>query len=366
MARFMPSSVQDGVVLALESAPIHYFFPRRENKMKARALHLAVALATVGFTSLAAANAILVSPNGTVRIGINDSGSLDTTAGGQTAGIGYNFTGQGGRTGFQDALTPGCPCEAWGVAANGIGGQVGESTGNQGITVNAPGSTATTFTSNTALTALSGLSVTQTYSIGAQTATGALFQNTITLHNGTGATITDLRFARAMDWDVPPTEFSEFVTIQGTGSTPSLLHSTDNGFANANPMTATGDTGIIGPVNADGTTGPSDHGALFVFGFGALADGEDFTFNIFYGAGRDASDALALLGLIGPELYSLGMSSSGGTAARNLPTFVFAFNGVGGDVIVPPDGGGAVPAPASLALIGLGAIALAARRKRER
>ncbi|MDT3677673.1 MAG: PEP-CTERM sorting domain-containing protein [Burkholderiaceae bacterium] len=329
--------------------------------MKVRAVSLTVALVTAGFTSLAAANAILVSPNGYVRIGINDSGSLDTSAGGQTAGIGYRFP-----SGFADALTPGCPCEAWGVSANGLGGQVGETTGNQNITINAPSSTATTFTSNTALSTLPGLTVTQTYSIGAQSATGALFQDTVTIHNGTGAAITDLRYARAMDWDVPPTTFSEFVTIQGTGTTPSLLHSTDDGFANANPLTATGNAGIIGPVNADGTTGPADHGALFVFGFGGLADGADFTFNIFYGAGANRSDAVALLGLISPELFSLGMSNAGGSAATGSPTFVFAFNGVGGEVIIPPpdDGGGSVPAPAGLALLGIGGLALIARRRR--
>jgi hypothetical protein len=315
-------------------------------------------LSAAVFASMASA-ATLVSPNGYAQLGINDDGSLVNGE----IGIGYRFTGQAGLSGFQDALSPGCSCEAWGVSANGIGGQVGQDTGNQNISVLGTSSGAGTFTSRTALSTLAGLTITQTFSVGAQTSTGALFQNTVTIHNGTGATVTDLRYARAMDWDVPPTEFNEYVTIAGTGTTPSLLHSTDDGFANANPLTAVFNTGIIGPVNDDGTTGPNDHGALFVFGFGELLDGEDFSFNIFYGAGANFSDARALLSEISPELYSLGQSaSSGGGAADNLPTYVFAFNGVGGDVVVPPPSD--IPAPASLGLLAAGLIALGAKRRR--
>lgn len=64
------------------------------------------------------------------------------------------------------------------------------------------------------------------------------------------------------------------------------------------------------------------------------------------------------------ELYSLGMSTDSGVAARDLPTYVFAFNGVGGEVVVPPNG--SVPVPASLALLGIGAVGMAMRRRRER
>ena len=85
---------------------------------------------------------------------------------------------------------------------------------------------------------------------------------------------------------MPPTEFSEYVTHKGTTTTATLLHSTDNGFANANPITAIWDGGIVGPINSDGTTGPADHRSLFVFGFGDLADGGNYKFNIFYERAR--------------------------------------------------------------------------------
>jgi hypothetical protein len=186
--------------------------------------------------------------------------------------------------------------------------------------------------------------------------------NTVTIHNGTGATVSDVRYGRAMDWDVPPTEFDEYVTVAGTGTTTSLLRSTDDGFAAPLPLSGVTNDGIIGPVDADGTTGPADHGAFFIFGFGDLDVDESYTFNIFYGAGANRADALSLLSEVSPELYSLGQSSGGEGPANNLPTYVFAFNGVGGEVVVPPG----VPEPASWAMMvgGFGLAGCALRRRR--
>jgi hypothetical protein len=319
-------------------------------------------IAGVGLTSVlgvtgAGAQGLIVSPNNTTQIGINDNGSLDTDTSAGFVGLGYNFTGQGGRTGFQDALTPGCACEAWGVSANGIGGQVGDTTGNDNIGVNPSSTGAGTFTSSTYLLSLPGVTVTQTYSLSNENASGALFVDSVVIHNGTGAEVTDLRYTRAMDWDVPPTEFAEYTTFVGTGTTSTLLRSTDNGFASANPLTAVSDPGIDGPIDADGTTGPDDHGALFTFGFGNLADGADYKFNIYYGAAADQAGALGLLSAVGPELYNLGQSSyidgggEDGPIRTDLPTYVFAFNGVGGTVVVPSSG---VPEPSTWAMLLLG------------
>lgn len=323
---------------------------------------LACAVVAGMISTAASASQILVTANGQVRIGINDSGELNVGS----TGIGYNFSGQGGRLGFQDALSPGCPCESWGVSANGLGGQVGQNTGNQNISILAPTSAPGSFTSNTALATVPGLTITQKFSISNETATGGLFRAQVTLTNTTGATMTDVRYARAMDWDVPPTEFSEYVTHVGTGTTSTLLRSTDNGFANANPISAVFDTGIVATPNTDGDQGgASDHGSLFVFGLGNLDPGESYTLSIFYGAGANEADALALLGAVSPELYSFGQSNGGSGPAEGLPTFIFAFAGVGGSVVVPPTG---VPEPATLGLFGIGLLGLSAvaRRRRNR
>jgi len=331
--------------------------------------YLLASAALMGFSSVASAQGYLISPNGQVQIGIVATGNLDVsgTPGG-FVGIGYNFTGQGGRTGFQDALTPGCPCEGWGVAGNGAGNSVGQAFGNSGISLVSQTQTATSFTSVTTA-AGSGLTVTQVFTLGTQTATGALFQDQVTITNSTGATVTGVQYGRAMDWDVPPSEFREAVTHGGVGTTASLVHSTDDGFANADPITAVTNGGLNGTPNTNGYQGIQDHGSLFVFGFGDLADGASKTFNIFYGAGIDTADAFKLLSNISPELYSIGQSTVfdpttfGYVADPTAPTFVFAFNGVGGAVIVPPEDPTGVPAPAGLGLFGMALLGFAAVRR---
>jgi len=301
-------------------------------------------------SSAALAAATIVSTNGSTRIGINDTGSLDNPSG---VGIGYNFTGQGGRFGFNDALTPGCTCEGWGVSADGLGsGSANTSVGGTvNLTVDSTVSGAGTFQSNTHLGS-GGLNISQTFTQAVQTATGALFRDTVVLTNTSGGTLSNVRYGRAMDWDVPPTEFNEYVTIKGTGTTTTLEHSHDDGFQSGNPLTSgaatTFGTGLIPDKTDADHSGPSDHGSYFGFNFGSIADGASYTFSIFYGAGVNEADALLLLSLISPELYSLGESN---TAAKGteFPTYAFAFSGVGGSVVVPP-----VPEPSTWIMMILG------------
>jgi type IV pilus assembly protein PilY1 len=207
---------------------------------------------------------------------------------------------------------------------------------------------------------LSSIRVTQAY---APSASANLYQDTVTIMNTGASAISDLVYRRLMDWDVEPTAFNEYVTIQGWPAS-ALLHTSDDGFESGNPLSSY--SGIIAPDNTNFTdSGPYDHGALFDFSFGSLAAGDTITFMIYYGAALNEADALAPLGAVGAEVFSLGQSRDnidGSTPDRS--TFIFAFSGVGGTP-VPPSG---VPEPSTWAmmLLGFGAVGFGLRADRKK
>jgi type IV pilus assembly protein PilY1 len=319
--------------------------------------------------------AIIISGN--IALGVNDEGHLNTLVpGGITTtntnngdvGLAYNFGSATGGPDWQDATAPGCLCEGWGVSGSGFSGYANIDGGDyplflgvdgvQNLTVDSFTSTASTITSSVHLTSFSDLAVTQHYSVAVA---GALFEDRVTItNNSTTDTITDVRYVRVMDWDIPPTEFDEYVTIVGTGTTADLENSHDNGFNTANPLgpfqpsldPATEDVDFV-------DNGPADHGAYFRFLFGDLAPGESKEFSIFYGAAPSERSALLALGAVGTELYSLGQWVGDPTFGTPV-TFMFAFEGVGGVPLEP------IPEPASMLLLGTGLAGLAGIRRRKR
>jgi type IV pilus assembly protein PilY1 len=336
-----------------------------KTKTQTTVLATALGLLLAAGTAHAAASLTIGAGIGSVKLGVQDFGNLNmgsgiTKNGGTNSGSpGYaaGSVGPGSLglaifldgvgdpsargAGYYDSTSPGCLCEGWGVSASGAGaGADVDVGGNANLTLDSFTSSATNLVSKVHMTA-GGLSVTQDYHVALGGASTSTFEDTVTITNTTGGTLTNVTYRRVMDWDVPYTEFSEAVTIQGWPAT-NLVQSGDDGFDNPNPLTAA--HSIACPMNTNFTdcSPSSDHGALFDFNFGSLAAGASKTFKIFYGATLNERTALAALGAVGAEVYSLGQSDGphapgdpGDPVAGTPATYFFGFAGVGGTPLVP-------------------------------
>jgi hypothetical protein len=202
-----------------------------------------------------------------------------------------------------------------------------------------------------------------------------LYENQVTIENIGSVAVDSLTYRRIMDWDIEPTPFNEYVTIDWTGSggdgstankPTALLNFNDNGFSSPNPLVPI--SSPIGPGTCSTANvafidcGPNDHGAVFDFGFGTLAAGQKKTFSIFYGGAGNTAGAYAALAAVGAEIWSLGKPSTLGNPASGEPnTFIFAFKGVGGTPIATD-----VPEPGSvLGLLAIGALGAGSILKRK-
>ncbi|MCA1570423.1 MAG: DUF11 domain-containing protein, partial [Chloroflexi bacterium] len=270
--------------------------------------------------------------NGAVLLAVNPEGHLNAPDGsGSPAGpgnVGLMFIPTG-----NDSTSPGCLCEGWGAADAGtaISGYANISTdgGVNNMELESFESTASTAVSTVNIE--DTLRVTHDYHPSGPTPN--LYEATVTIQNMTDAALSDIRYRRVMDWDIEPTAFSEFVTVDG-GSATNLLFTSNDGFGTANPLGPRSDRGFTGDFVDQG---PDDHGALFDFGFAALDAGEALTFNIYYGASATETGALEAINAVGAEVYSLGQPSTEDGPSLGTPnTFVFAFAGVGGDPIFSP------------------------------
>ena len=293
----------------------------------------ALAAALLGFSAEAAFGGAVIS-NGTVALGVNDTAQLNYNDGARFVGVTYEATGN-------DGTRAGCECEGWGAGVADPGGNFSgnadnDTTGPGGDNLDLVSFTADASTAKSVVTIDDKLQVTHEFA--PSPATPNLYEIKVTVENIGAATLPDVRYTRLMDWDVEPTAFDEFVTIQ-RGTTPApagdLILSNDNGFDSPDPF---GDHSPLDPAseNADYTDkGPDDHGALFDFSFGSLAAGEKKEFSIFYGAAGTETAANAAISAAALELYSLGQPD-GGELTGEPNTFIWGFKAVGGEPVIPP------------------------------
>lgn len=307
------------------------------NRLKITLSALGLAAFTVG-----AHAAPVVLNTGLLQMGVNDDASL----GGQAVG----FVGPTG-----DAIMPGCLCEGWGAAANGVGNWTYGETGTNGV-VSAQLTTTTAtgagLSAQSVVNLANGLQVTHSYS---SAAGGALFKVSINLLNNSAATLADVRYARTLDWDVTPGYFDfNYTTVYGgtpTGPGGKVLTTSTNPFAAPNPMSVRSQEQDQNVVNS-----PGDKGGFFVFGFGDIAAGESYSFDTYIGANESVDGLLADLGSVGVEAYSYTTGSDAGFA----PAYGYGFAGLGLPPILD------VPEPSVIALTALALLGAGAATRRRR
>ncbi len=338
----------------------------------------AVAFAAGAMALAGTAQAGAIISNGTLMLGVNSEGHLNTPYDSDPKGIGFmglRFIPTGGAS-----TEPGCQCEGWGVGIRSLGASGWASLDSGGIanlTVVSFTSDATSARSIVDVNGVTGaplLRVVHDYHPLASTP--YLYEVSVAIINTSGSDLAagDLVYRRVMDWDISPTEFSEYVTIQGVPAVMGLaggnnVYRTDNnGFNSANPFSfdAYGMTNVNFVDN-----GPKDHGALFDFEFGALAAGATRTFNTYYGAAPDEATAdlarFMVNGDVSDEdiaLYSYGQPSVAGGPDLGQPnTFIWGFGTKGTGVLTP-----VVPEPETYAMMlaGLGLMGAVARRRKQR
>jgi len=314
-----------------------------------------------------------VISNGTVQLGVNSDGSLNYDCSAASDPVCPDPSPSTGVVGLRfvplnlESTAPGCLCEGWGMAdaGSGLTGSANQDIGAANLTVDsfsAPSATRAISTVTISDPSLPGYSMQVTHDYQPSGLSPNLYEATVTVKNTGTQPITDLRYRRAMDWDIDPTAFDEWVTNQGTS--PQLLFSSDDGFASTDPLAGPSyidSETVCGPgytgacqftdLGSGGTFPgvdvPDDHGGLFDFGFGSLAVNESKTFKVYYGAAPSEAAAQSALAAGGAQVYSLGESNCGGDSVDTCfdegtagvtqgkpATFMFGFVTTTGDLSI--------------------------------
>jgi hypothetical protein len=302
---------------------------------------LAIALAAIAPAATAAA----IIDNGTVQLGINDTGNLNVPGGvpslSGTTDVGLRYLPTGA-----ESTAPGCLCEGWGVGDrnSGVAGYANVAAGGvrnlEVLSFSAGADRAESIVQVRNDAGAPVMKVTHSYEPSPRTTN--LYVVKVRIEN-IGTTVIAPSYRRVMDWDIEPTPFLEYSTVV-TGSATNLVFTSNNGFATANPLAGPSDIGQTGSFT---DAGPSDHGALFDFQFADLAPGAAQEFFTYYGAAGNEASALAALAAVQAEAYSFGQATTDAAGMRSevadarpdigAPnTFIFAFGGIGGAPLFVP------------------------------
>jgi hypothetical protein len=202
--------------------------------------------------------------NGVIKIGLFDDGALNA----DKIGLQSKNSGEA----WVESTSHGCTCEGWGASAatssGSFSGYANSAGAHAGLTASP---IVTDGTAALIDVTLSGgpLRVTHYYYPAPETANlyvaDIIYENT-----DPTKTLTDLRYRRVMDWDIPPFVFNECVTVD-VGTSKDFEFANDNGFSSTDPLTPATlgaftciSGGSVCPVYDNG---PTDHGALLQFLF---------------------------------------------------------------------------------------------------
>ena len=260
--------------------------------------------------------------NGTVSLGVADEGHLNVDGGAESAWEGTTVVGVRYLPTNGEAIAPGCLCEGWGVADY-TRNESAYSTaaGGVGIDMSFESFVSTDSEALSSVIAFDRLRVVHYYH--PTPLTKYLYAVDVTIENISDTDVSDLRYTRSMDWDIPPTPFHEYVTIEGMGYSDQLIYVDDNGFTIPDPLGSR--TPELGSGNQK-DSGPSDHGALFDFAFGELPVGQSKSFRLYYGAAGNEVESLHALQVVHAEAYSLGQPGSSDPDLGYPNTFIFGFS----------------------------------------
>jgi PKD repeat protein len=319
----------------------------RSTRLAAANPHRAVMVAIAAV--LAATLLVLVSDeadsariidNGVIQLGVHDHGELNVWGGSRSSGTGTTAVGLRYMPTNADATSPGCLCEGWGVAYD----YSRSGRANQAMWPAVSGLTLIGFTStpSTAVSTVRMGDLQVTHDYHPTSLTPNAYEADVVIRNVGSVSRDNVLYRRAMDWDIEPTAFDEYVTINGIIPTsplpPSIVDWGNNGFRSTDPLVTTGASSGC-PVTVFFTNcGPRDHGAQFTFNFGRLNPGDVYAFKIYYGAAKSETAAVSIISTIGAELWSIGKCNPtswwGGASCLGMSgepnVFFFGFTGVGG------------------------------------